>query len=419
MLRTFILLSLVFLSACEGTVAFDDPELVLGSGFEAADDRGITVSALTGVELYTQQCASCHGAQGEGTPIWPAPIKGFAPITTIVRDGRGTMPAIPLPDDQVAKIQEYISSLAAPVEELDGSGLYQRYCASCHGADASGAATWPDSIQGYEPIATIVLQGRGEMASVPVTPEQTQQIQDWLLTLGTPTEELDGQGLYTRYCASCHGADASGDVEWASSIQGYEPIATIVQQGRGNMDPIAVSPEQIQQIQDWLLTLAPALSTLSGEQVYERLCVSCHGEQGEGIDTVGMQLRYDDDTFSRYWIRNGRAATGGFADDMPAYASDVISDTQIDEMMTFINQAQHPTTGEGLYLQYCANCHGVTGGGGPSGHGIRGDSGITGVSRNGKGGSSYGARRDYMTSWSTSQLSDTELQMIGAYVGGL
>ena len=300
-----------------------------------------------------------------------------------------------------------------------GLELYTTYCASCHGAEGLGTPIWEDPIQGYTNIEDIVVNGRGD-AMPPmdyVSLEEIAEIQAYLVSLAPTNEELDGEGLYTRYCASCHGADATGDVEWPVSLQGYENIEPIVQNGRGDMDAVAITIEETAEIQAWLLTLAPPLSSLNGIEVYDRLCVGCHGEQGAGTANGGYQLRYDDDPYSEFWTRNGRATTI-YDDPMPAYPVETISNQQLDEMFVYLNSAPKPTSGQGLYNQYCANCHGLDGSGGPSRKGIRGE-GETDKVRNGDGGTNYANRTNYMTGWNTTQLTDAEVQMINAYVAGL
>ena len=44
----------------------------------------------------------------------------------------------------------------------DGAALYGTYCASCHGENAEGAPAFPTSIQGYEPIESVVIDANGE-----------------------------------------------------------------------------------------------------------------------------------------------------------------------------------------------------------------------------------------------------------------
>ncbi len=65
--------------------------------------------------VYAEKCASCHGAKGEGgigpklagNPILNAPEA----VAEIVRNGRGTMPAIPLGDEEMAALLAYLKKL--------------------------------------------------------------------------------------------------------------------------------------------------------------------------------------------------------------------------------------------------------------------------------------------------------------------
>ncbi len=65
--------------------------------------------------VYAEKCASCHGAKGEGgigpklagNPILNAPEA----VAEIVRNGRGTMPAIPLSDQEMAALLAYLKKL--------------------------------------------------------------------------------------------------------------------------------------------------------------------------------------------------------------------------------------------------------------------------------------------------------------------
>jgi len=65
--------------------------------------------------VYAEKCASCHGAKGEGgigpklagNPILNAPEA----VAEIVRNGRGTMPAIPLSDEEMTALIAYLKQL--------------------------------------------------------------------------------------------------------------------------------------------------------------------------------------------------------------------------------------------------------------------------------------------------------------------
>ncbi|MBI4295706.1 MAG: cytochrome c [Chloroflexi bacterium] len=82
--------------------------------------------ASEGQLLYTQKCASCHGAKGEGTTIAPA-VAGhsMAALKTQVRNPMGKMPAFPasqISDHDLDEIAEFIAGMAkakAPVQEWE------------------------------------------------------------------------------------------------------------------------------------------------------------------------------------------------------------------------------------------------------------------------------------------------------------
>ena len=96
----------------------------------------------TGADLYTTNCASCHGPDARGLNGRPN-IRCKTDIVEPVRTGRGTtMPSFPnLTDADVAAIQAYLSSLCAAGGET-GADLYTSNCTSCHGADAGGGENW-------------------------------------------------------------------------------------------------------------------------------------------------------------------------------------------------------------------------------------------------------------------------------------
>jgi len=72
-------------------------------------------AADPGEIVYAEKCASCHGAKGEGgigpklagNPILNAPEA----VAEIVRNGRGSMPAIPLSDQEMAALLAYLKKL--------------------------------------------------------------------------------------------------------------------------------------------------------------------------------------------------------------------------------------------------------------------------------------------------------------------
>lgn len=104
----------------------------------------------------------------------------------------------------------------------DGAGLWNAYCASCHGADARGLEGRPD-VHCSKQILDAVRNGRtGVAGDMPAFPElrdaEIALIQGFLDTL-CPTDGASGTELYAGNCASCHGDDAAGGTN-GSGVRG-------------------------------------------------------------------------------------------------------------------------------------------------------------------------------------------------------
>ncbi len=120
--------------------------------------REPSTPALHGREIYAEQCAVCHGTEGQGT------LRGLALrlvardyASAVVRQGRQGNPSyeIPMPayskeqvtDKQLAEIWNYLEQLSARTSGLE---LYEGYCANCHGKDAKGGPSQqalPESLE--------------------------------------------------------------------------------------------------------------------------------------------------------------------------------------------------------------------------------------------------------------------------------
>ncbi len=110
--------------------------------------------------LYNQDCASCHGPGGEGSPRGTALVDagaasahfylstGRMPIGSATDDIRRGEPAYS--DAQVDALVDYVASLGdgPPVPVVDTQGadlsaggqLYRQHCAQCHGSTGVGVA---------------------------------------------------------------------------------------------------------------------------------------------------------------------------------------------------------------------------------------------------------------------------------------
>lgn len=148
---------------------------------------------------------------------------------------------------------------------------------------------------------------------------------------------------------------------------------------------------------------------------YERLCSTCHGPTGDGVNALGPDIKHPVEDYSEWVIRNGRTGTT-----MVAFDSEALSDDELAEILEFLGSQEQPTTGEGLYVDYCAACHGDDGLGGPTMRPIVNEvQEAEELVRNGHGGSNFSDRREYMPQWSDAALSDAELDLIITYIESL
>ena len=302
-----------------------------------------------------------------------------------------------------------------------GVDLYARYCARCHGDDASGGLVWPGSIQGKTGIHTIVREGRRGMPNFPgLTDNEIESIELFLNSFNVDNGSKSGKELFEFYCSSCHGTDATGTNIYSGSIQGYSPIHPTVQNGKGEMDPVNIPDSLIDRIQEYLLGFSVDFKSLSGREYFDRVCASCHGLEGEGT-TRGPEIRNPVTGYATYVIRNGRPGHPWYTREMPQFDSDSLSAGQLNEIIAWLRSATKPSDGKSLYNRFCSNCHGDDARGGPVGESIVGEDSdeFQEKVREGEGGNNYSRRDDYMPSWSRSELTDAEVSKIAAYVRSL
>ena len=305
-----------------------------------------------------------------------------------------------------------------PPSQERGVDLYAQYCARCHGEDASGAQVWPGSIQGRSGIHTIVRQGRRAMPGFPrLSDNEITSIELFLNSFQIDNSTKSGKELYEFYCASCHGEDATGTNIYSGSIESYSPIHTIVREGIGEMDPIAVPDSLIDRIQDYLLSFNVDFASLSGREYYDRICASCHGLEGEG-SLRGPEIRNPVTGYATYVTREGRPGIPWFTREMPKYDTDSLSDQQLTEIITWLRSATKPYDGRSLYNRFCSTCHGKDARGGPVGESILNEDAdeFREKVREGEGGNNYSRRNKYMPSWTSSEITNEEISQMAAYV---
>ena len=123
--------------------------------------------------------------------------------------------------------------------------------------------------------------------------------------------------------------------------------------------------------------------------------------------------------YSTWVVRNGRAQTT-FPKPMEKWSADQLSDAQLMLIYDYLDQPPQPTTGKALYLDYCANCHGADGKGGPTSRSLLNEvDKVVSQTRSGKNVGKFAMRRDYMPAFPATDITDAELMLIRDYVDSL
>src|SRR5829696_9468494 len=188
------------------------------------------------------------------------------------------------------------AKLELPKGALDlaeGKAIYERSCASCHGATglgdgAAGRGMSPapppigtlDHMRGVTPALTYRVISVG-IAGTPMagyagtlTPEQRWNVVAYVTSLRSAhAHQLEGEGLFAQNCASCHGATGAADGVLAKSLSRSPPeigtvawqiersdeqLGEVVREGIPGtaMPPSAeMSPVQVQNVVAYLRTL--------------------------------------------------------------------------------------------------------------------------------------------------------------------
>ena len=157
---------------------------------------------------------------------------------------------------------------------------------------------------------------------------------------------------------------------------------------------------------------------LDGKGLYDATCKACHGEQGVGT-LLAPDIMHPIRDYSTWVVRNGRAQTT-FPKPMEKVAADKLSDAQLKLIFDYLDLPPQPTTGKALFTDYCANCHGADGKGGPTMRDITNEvAKVLTQTRSGKNVGKFDPRRDYMPAFPPSRISDAELMLIRTYVDSL
>jgi len=153
-----------------------------------------------------------------------------------------------------------------------------------------------------------------------------------------------------------------------------------------------------------------------GKGLYDANCKQCHMEQGAG-SALGPELVHPVRDYSNWVVRNGRTLIAPWVKAMDKVGADKLSDAQLTLIWDYLDQPPQPTTGATLFGDYCANCHGADGSGGPTMRKLAGEGkNVLKLVREGKNVGQYAMRHDSMPKFDTTRITDAQLNLILAHV---
>lgn len=322
-----------------------------------------------------------------------------------------------------APVKPALSQTHTPSAEI-GLRLYRSRCTVCHGEDGAGligpSLNSPSFLQAISNdfLHDTIVRGRPGTAMPAWRQLSSEDVADLIALLRSwqkqPAKELasvhvtgdwqNGQLLYTGVCASCHGPQAEGAlgpqlsnpvfldtvsdatlVDWISYGRAGTQMRANLRGQQGNAD---LSRSQIEDVVTYLRSLRGHRPTDGeriglgfaprGQVLFQEMCVSCHGTNGEGASGPGIRnpafLQAASDGFLRATIVLGRDGTEMRS--MAHRGSGIVElrAEEIDDLIAYLrsNADRSPIPhrfviganlqrGEELYAGFCAGCHGTDG----------------------------------------------------------
>jgi mono/diheme cytochrome c family protein len=326
-----------------------------------------------GSELFTRECSACHAAPElvAGDPI---------ELKQSLELGLGYPPhsGVAIKDWNEALTREERTALLNFLVAPDGQRLYTINCSPCHGRSVPFNGE-------EEELRNIIAEG-GLHLEMPAWQGRLTSTELDRLALYVVKPSPSNQGLFEQNCARCHG-DRIPEAE--NYRQARDIIAT---GGPHETMPVwgdALTEEQLDALVSYTLSAAQGAPIEEGQMLFTENCASCHGDLGEGGEnptrpsdiiapiSTAEYLKTRDDGTLRAIIAQGQPNFG-----MSPFGSAFggpLDDDQIDSLVAYIRSWEEDPPvelppevpantvaldGFGIYSEICAQCHGISGGGG-------------------------------------------------------
>ncbi len=364
-----------------------------------------------------------HGRPGSSMPAWDSM---FTPnqIQSLVAYIRSWYPKEP----DRSKIS------AARGNAVYGASMFRNNCAGCHGQHGEGGIGNSLRSPSFLALASehflreTIIEGRGRGNTAMPTgytysPEELSDVLaylatwkapehdfaqvDALLARSGPTNTDYGASIFRARCAACHGDEGEGGIGSRLNSQSFLTAVDdrffyrSITEGRpgtampswGFLDAEDIA-DVISHMRSWQQGPARSLpkrqekgDPVSGAEIYAAVCLSCHGDHGQG--GLGGQLANSvfldcaEDEFLWDTIAHGKTGTAmrGFLKGTPGGALVALQEEEIDDLVAYLHsleteQLSDPPkrplsrraelVGKMVYEEIggCAACHGKSGEGG-------------------------------------------------------
>lgn len=332
-----------------------------------------------GSKLFADACGKCHEA--------PELVAGDPLKLKTVIDLGSNYPAhqtAGVPNWSETLSQEQRTALLNFLVAPDGQRLFTTNCSICHGVAVGFAGT-------REELRQLISQG-GRHLEMPSWREKLSatQLDALAAYVVDPANTPGGKELFQQNCANCHGERVPQETDVATAKE------AIASGGSHETMPVwgnVLTAQQLDALVDYTLAAAKGTPLEVGQNLFATNCTVCHGDFGEGgpnptrpgdiiapISTAEF-LKTRDDFTLRSIIAQGQPNFG--MSPFGAAFGGPLDDASLDALVAFIRSwEQNPPvelppevatpaatvtaarTGEEVYGEVCAQCHGPQGKGG-------------------------------------------------------